>query len=554
MQLPAGTVLDGRYEVVRSLGQGGMATVYEVRHLGLGSTHALKVLASELSSNEEALKRFLAEGRIQARLRHPNVVAVTEIVTSPVPGLVMEYAEGGTLSDWLTESGRIQAKQQLLELFLPVLDAVGEAHRQGVVHRDLKPDNIIVSRGVDGKPWPRVTDFGIARVAAEGARMTRTGARMGTLNYMSPEQVQGADGADARSDIFSLGAILYELATGQQAFSGKSDFQVMGAIVAGQFPPVREVSPDVDAGVVECIERALRAAPGERFQSCAEFARALSVTGAEPHSTQAVVVSDAPSEVVPADPVPATPAPSRTTSPGGGVWNNILRLGSGGILVLFASIVLGGAIRIAEVVYKSGSSADAGTESTAAVDVARRRYKLDATEVTVAAYAECVNAGFCTTPPSYEGVAVQFGPPICNWKVPGREQHPMNCVSWYQADAYCKAQGKRLPKGEEWEVEASNGGRTQFPWGDSSPDATKAHWKSSDGTVPVGTHPAGANRDGIQDLAGNVDEWMADDYLGGKQVRGGSWSDKYEDILRVRYYKQGKPGYPNSDTGFRCVQ
>ncbi|HEY0095057.1 MAG TPA: serine/threonine-protein kinase, partial [Archangium sp.] len=160
--LQPGTQLDGRYEVVRLLGQGGMAAVYEVRHLGLHSTHALKVLDADLARNDDIRGRFLAEGRIQARLRHPNIVQVTEIVTTPVAGLVMDYIEGPTLGELCRD--RPLEPQLLLEVFLPVLDAIEEAHRKGVVHRDLKPDNIIVGRDNRGRFQPKVTDFGIAKV------------------------------------------------------------------------------------------------------------------------------------------------------------------------------------------------------------------------------------------------------------------------------------------------------------------------------------------------------------------------------------------------------
>ncbi|MEN9800136.1 MAG: hypothetical protein RL653_3833, partial [Pseudomonadota bacterium] len=234
--LQPGTQLDGRYEVLRVLGEGGMATVYQVRHLGLHSLHALKVLNPELAVHEEVRARFLAEGRIQAKVRHPNIVQVTEIVTFPMPGLVMDFVEGGTLADWLSAHGRARNTEELLALFLPVLDALAEAHRQGVVHRDLKPENILVGRDAAGRPWPRVTDFGIAQVS-EDVRRTRAGARMGTPFYMSPEQVRGAELVDARSDIFSLGAILYELATGRRPFTGRSEFEVLAAVSSGSYLP-----------------------------------------------------------------------------------------------------------------------------------------------------------------------------------------------------------------------------------------------------------------------------------------------------------------------------
>ncbi len=275
--LQPGTQLDGRYEVVRLLGQGGMAAVYEVRHLGLHSTHALKVLNADLSQNEDIRGRFLEEGRIQARLRHPNIVQVTEIVTTPVAGLVMDYIEGPTLGELCRD--RPLEPQLLLEVFLPVLDAIEEAHRKGVVHRDLKPDNIIVGRDNRGRFQPKVTDFGIAKVlvgeSKDGKARTQAGARMGTLLYMSPEQIRGAAEVDARTDIFALGAILYEAVTGKVAFHASSDYDTMKRIVEGTYDPPERVIGGLPPVIAGCIRKALAVDPAERFQDCAAFHEAL---------------------------------------------------------------------------------------------------------------------------------------------------------------------------------------------------------------------------------------------------------------------------------------
>jgi serine/threonine protein kinase len=275
--LQPGTQLDGRYEVVRLLGQGGMAAVYEVRHLGLHSTHALKVLNADLARNDDIRARFLAEGRIQARMRHPHIVQVTEIVTTPVAGLVMDYIEGPTLGELCRGQGL--EPRVLLDVFLPVLDAMEEAHKRGVVHRDLKPDNVIIGKDSRGRLQPRVTDFGIAKLLeAEGPggkARTQAGARMGTLLYMSPEQIRGAGEVDARTDIFSLGAILYEAATGRVAFHASSDYDTMKSIVEGTYEPPERVVGGLPPVIAGCIRKALAVDPAERFQDCAAFREAL---------------------------------------------------------------------------------------------------------------------------------------------------------------------------------------------------------------------------------------------------------------------------------------
>ncbi|MEN9799135.1 MAG: hypothetical protein RL653_2831 [Pseudomonadota bacterium] len=273
--IAAGTVLDGRYEVVRELGEGGMATVYLVRHLGLHSEHALKVLNPEHSARQEVRARFLAEGRIQARVRHPNIVAVTEIVTQPVAGLVMDYVPGATLGEHLRKKGAFTDLSELTRLFLEVLEAVGEAHRHGVVHRDLKPENIILGRNSRGQFQARVTDFGVARVTEVDDRRTRFGSHLGTPQYMSPEQIRGAENADPRSDIFSLGAILYEMVTGQVAFSADSDFNTLQAVMTGTYVPPERLVDGLPPALGRSIQRALSVRPEERFQTCDEFAAAL---------------------------------------------------------------------------------------------------------------------------------------------------------------------------------------------------------------------------------------------------------------------------------------
>lgn len=278
--LEAGTLLEERYEVVRLLGAGAMANVYLARHVGLNSEHAVKVLNPDLALRADLRNRFLTEGQIQAQLRHPNIVPVTDIVTSPHPGLVMEYVEGKTLAEWIDDRGGVRAPEPILEMMAPLLSAVGAAHAAGVVHRDLKPENILVGRSPNGTLRPMITDFGIARILEEGSlktgkRKTAVAARMGTLHYMSPEQVRGAEDVGPASDIFSLGAILYELVTARVAFSSSSDFDTMKLIVEGGYEPPERVVGDLPPVLAACIRKALAVDPKERFASCAAFLQAL---------------------------------------------------------------------------------------------------------------------------------------------------------------------------------------------------------------------------------------------------------------------------------------
>ena len=275
--LKPGQLVEHRYEVGRLLGSGAMASVYEVRHTSLHSRHALKVLNSELAADADLRNRFLAEGRIQAQLIHPNIVSVTDIVTDPIPGLVMEYIEGGSLDELLQAEGPREDPAEALALFLPIVSAVQVAHRAGVIHRDLKPENILIRRNEKGNPIPLVADFGIARVM-DGTdivghkRRTEIGMRMGTVLYMSPEQVEGRE-VDARSDIFALGCVLYEILTGEIAFDAPSEFVTMRKIVEGQLP--QRVVGGLHPGVAACLRKVLAVDPDERFNTCSALAEAL---------------------------------------------------------------------------------------------------------------------------------------------------------------------------------------------------------------------------------------------------------------------------------------
>lgn len=321
-----GTQLDRRYEILRHLGSGAFATVYLARHTGLLSLHAIKMLDERIAQDADLRNRFLAEGRIQAQLRHPNIVAVTDIVTDPAPGLVMEYVEGPTLDEFVAERGGPPPIELVLDLMLPLLDGVGAAHKQGIVHRDLKPENIIVSRDGSGKLRPMVVDFGIAKVMggaslATGKRKTAAGTRMGTLLYMSPEQVRGAADLDARSDIFALGAILYEVVTSRVAFEATSEFDTLSNIVKGHFEPPERLIGGLPPMFAACIRKALAVEPSERFQTCEMFrqALALALDSEAPlpeRPSRSVAITRAPELLAsPTATTPRSPTPARALPP-----------------------------------------------------------------------------------------------------------------------------------------------------------------------------------------------------------------------------------------------
>ncbi len=272
--LAAGTLIE-RYEVMDLIGEGGLARVYRVRHTQLGTIHALKLLTLK---RDGLAARLLLEGRIQAQLRHPNIVVVSDVVQyEGQPGLIIEYVEGPTLDDWLRVNGP-PSVDECLRLFAGILAAVRAAHAAGVLHRDLKPANVLLQ---GKRPVAKVADFGIAKVA-QGAEVaptprgqTRAGVAMGTPGYMAPEQFNDAAGVDARADIFALGTILYELLTGQPAFAGDTLLDTLNAVAEGRYRPLPDLNPDVPAHVAAAVAGAVVANADRRFADCDAFAVAL---------------------------------------------------------------------------------------------------------------------------------------------------------------------------------------------------------------------------------------------------------------------------------------
>ena len=272
------------FEILSELGGGGFARVYLARHRYLDSEHAIKVLLPEHVGRPEIRGRFLDEARVQALLRHPHIVRVTDVIIEPgVAGIVMDYVRGGNLADWLEAAAGPPSPQEVREIFLPVLEAVGHAHARGVVHRDLKPENVLLEQTDAGPRVPKVMDFGVAKVEGElrerrrSKHSTAAFARIGTLAYMSPEQVRDAAAVDHRSDLFALGTILLELVTLGCPFDRENDYDTMHAIINCDWTLPDWVA-ERDPAVAAVLERALKPDPADRFESCAAMANALAQT------------------------------------------------------------------------------------------------------------------------------------------------------------------------------------------------------------------------------------------------------------------------------------
>jgi serine/threonine protein kinase len=271
MMLAPGDIVD-RYRVIREIGRGGMAVVYLVEHTTLDTHHALKVLTQTSAAIRD---RLILEGRVQAKLKHPNLVAVTDVLdVEGSPGLLMEYVDGPSLRQWL-ERQRPDV-EVAKAMFRAIVAGVARAHQAGVIHRDMKPGNVLLD--AQAGMVPKITDFGLAKALEANTpamHQTRSGMAMGTPSYMAPEQIRDAKTVDGRADIFALGCVFYELICGEQAFPGQDTLEVMNRVTGGVYTPPTEVVADLPDPVVAAINGCLQPKRRLRIPDCETLMRIL---------------------------------------------------------------------------------------------------------------------------------------------------------------------------------------------------------------------------------------------------------------------------------------
>jgi len=300
----------GSYRITQLLGEGGMGAVYRATD-NIEREVALKALHPQLTRDENRLQRFRSEAIALGRLHHPNIASLYHLLEQDGNFyMVMEYVEGQTLEDIVRLKGALPPRLAI-DIFNDGLHGFEHAHTRGVIHRDIKPSNLMVS--TDGVT--KITDFGIARMTG-GGRLTQTGKLIGTLEYMSPEQVRGLE-QDARSDIYSLGILLFELLTGRVPFTATSDFDLMKAHLEQAPPPARYFVPSLPPEIDEIIAKALAKDPNARFENIAQMRAALeSVAQTLPVSS--VAPSQVTSPNIPANVVNSPNERSYATMPMGG--------------------------------------------------------------------------------------------------------------------------------------------------------------------------------------------------------------------------------------------
>jgi len=549
--LAIGQRFQGKYEILRLLGVGGMGRVYQARHCELDTLVAIKIMTANLASDREAIERFKREAKAMARVQHPNAVRVLDSgVEQGDCYLIMEFLEGETLRERMTRlrnQGTPPSLETIVRYAEQVFAVLEFMHRQNITHRDLKPDNIFLARTPDGEEIVKVLDFGIAKIqTATVVGMTTEGTMMGTPRYMSPEQCRGA-AIDGRADIYSMGVVLYEMLAGCPPFDGDTPIAVALKHVHEPPPPLRQLNPNIPEAVAAVIHRALEKSPSQRFRTAQEFSQAL---------LKAAGLSPArPGLQAPALPINATvsedaptlkrPAASGDTRP----YGNNLPLDEGAAKrpkkVFVAAAVAVGALVLGSVMMSDelsrlrnfilgqdatpvvtppppASSAtpkalenfilipagtftmgrDAGPDDF----TPDKRVPADeapAHQVTVSSF---YLAKYETTNAEYKRFIEATGHPAPpSWKQgnypPGQDDFPVTEVSWQDAVAYCewltKTNGEglifRLPTEAEWEYAARGTDGRLFPWGSFWRDGT-ANTRQAKGTnevllLPVNVEP-----------------------------------------------------------------
>jgi eukaryotic-like serine/threonine-protein kinase len=317
-----GTVFDGRYQIVRKLGAGGMADVYLAEDQELGRQVAIKILNDRHAADDSFIERFRREAKNAAGLSHPNIVSIYD--RGEAEGtyyIAMEFLDGRSLKELIVGRGPAPVKIAI-DYARQILAALGAAHRQGIVHRDIKPHNVLVG----GEGRLKVTDFGIARSGA--SQMTEVGSIIGTAQYLSPEQARGAP-VDQTSDLYSVGVVLYEMLTGQVPFTGDTPLEIAMKHLSEVPKPPSELRPEVTHDLDSVVLRALAKDPGERYQSAeemdADLARVAEGLPVDPETEEAAtavlsgsgVMAAAPTSVIARPGEPTRPAPPGRTPPAG---------------------------------------------------------------------------------------------------------------------------------------------------------------------------------------------------------------------------------------------
>jgi serine/threonine protein kinase len=493
----------GRYRIETKIGSGAFADVYKAVDVMLKRTVALKVLKPTLLKDDEAFGRFVQEAQLASRLFHASIATVLDMGEADgYRYLAMRYVDGPALDRILARQGAMPWAQALA-VITQVGAALDYAHKDGLVHRDVKPQNILVGE----KEGAVLTDFGLVRALVSSQGLTNTGVMLGTPHYMAPEIWEGEEAGPA-ADQYALACVLYELLTGQQLYAGKTP----PAVMSRHFRPPElpnawpaGVRPDLNS----LLSRALAADPARRFEGMSAFVTALA--GQPRVVGQAIPVPDT-------KPKPAFPADSQPRNPAAIEW---VEVPAGEFLF--------------------------GEEKTR--QYLHKPFLIGKYPVTNAEYKRFLDATPAQNPPKDWDAKQRVYPA-------GKENHPVVNVSWHDAQAFCAWAGCRLPTEVEWERAARGTDGRTYPWGDDW--VSGKYCNSSEarigGTTPVDDYPLGVSPCGAWDMSGNVWEWTSSAEGGGKVLRGGAWDYGYVGNVRTAFRGRNVPTNTDVDIGFRCAR
>ena len=568
----------GRVRIDKYLARGGMAEVYLGSHLTLERPVAIKFLHSYIEQDADLLSRFHREARVVAGLRHPNIVQIFDFdSTDGHPYIVMEYLKGPTLANYLRRMHERHERippHQVARLLKGLTAALDYAHEQGVIHRDIKPGNILLNSRADeisfDKPLTNdveaiLTDFGLVRIV-DATSQTASGMVSGTPMYMSPEQARG-DKTDHRTDIYSLGVVLYEMLAGRVPFEADSTMTILHMQINSPPPPI----PGVPGAVQAVMNRALTKNPEERYQTSREMAvdfyLAIGMTA------QAETIREAlPEHIVTAAPALIKEKPVR--SPiwiGVGIFSLIcliaLAVGAFRLLPRLTNSIIpteGAVTEIAEPTLSTAPSVTADLpEAAGMVEIKAGNYEVGrapADDYHSSVRAISLNSfwidQFQTTNSQYQLFVDATGAQAA--QEVGAENNPVRGVTWDQATAYCSWTKKRLATEAEWEAAGRGPGTAPqlYPWGTDDTAGGQVSTLPNQDTYEVGTLAFNQSLSGVFDMVGNIWEWVGEPYSpvqdGFKVLRGGRFGLPVLDLAYrlpvapddTRYVKYA---------GFRCA-
>jgi formylglycine-generating enzyme required for sulfatase activity/tRNA A-37 threonylcarbamoyl transferase component Bud32 len=638
VELEPGTLFAGEYRVVRRLGSGGMGAVYVAEQIATGRMRALKTMHASMTYDTLFREKFTLEAKVGARIESEHVVEVIDAgvdEATGTPWLAMELLSGEDLATAVQRLGPFP-KERMLAVLGDICHALAAAHASGIVHRDLKPENVFIAEEKRSRrgETAKVLDFGIAKVIAD-ARSENTGT-VGSPLWMAPEQTERNAIITPATDVWAIGLIAFYMLTGRVYFrtadaEEKSLHAFLRELILDDLPSASARAKEVGATLPEgfeawfgkCVTReprdrhadaraaimALRTALGEPPESTFTTGPVpVRISKDVPSATQAELLGSA-RTMVDATAHEESHVPVQGPSP------KLLALGgallavavAGGVIALMRmrptdpqapvtedaatplAVCPRGMVRIAGGDLAMGSEGGLPEERPVhTVHVAT--LCADATEVTASEYDQCVKKKSCPAPP--EGADWpqitkddrQRWSKYCNYGAKDRGEHPMNCVSFDDAVAYCRYAGKRMPTEQQWELVARGVEGRTYPWGHDAPAAARvnacdrgcaqrgdaqivgAHLDGDDGweaTSPVATFGQGATPAGVFDLAGNVAEWTDAAFCpygesacgsSAKVVRGGSWLSDTPVLLRATARAKSSPVTRAPDIGFRCVR